>query len=686
MNQEFLCYHSGIFSGKAYLGIDEISYSKKSYYTDEFSKCNNVLPAHFFHPNLLDIWQKAKEIVWNEEKISFGEYVYERNISFGRGYVYAQMYTNTPLDVVICDGKLVGFMLPSRNESITLVIDGFQDCTNLSLWSDDIISKAEFQIEEPVTIMVAMSDGVKLATDVILPKLKDKIPLPTILVRTCYNKNANCEMWHKYAKRGYAVVVQDVRGREASQGEWLPFYHETDDGNDTLNWIANQKWSDGNVGMIGGSYLGYVQWAAAASGNRHLKALVSQVTAGSAFCDLPRRGGTFESGILAWSFMVAEQETNSAGCVRDDWEQVLAHRPICDIPNFALKKNIPFFDEWLKHENDDEFWAKSDWSIHGKEIDVPALYISGWFDDNGQGTTQSWNMNAENKRENQRMILGPWLHKTNSSRQIHDYELNKNALRYDLDVLYIKWLDHFLKGVKNNIENLPAVQYYMLGENQWKNSDSWPPKDMKYEEIYLHNNASKWGDADFLKVSDETMGEYTFDPQDPFPFIVDVSENEGAIPGNYKDVENRKDLLLYTSKPMTENLSINGIPIAHIYAQSSCKDTDWVVRITDVDEKGNSFKISDGIIRARYRNGFDKPQLLEPNSVEEYTIPLTKIAHTFLKNHKLRVQITSGADNFCFPNSNLGNNEATETDFTIAKQKIFTGGKYLSGIKLPIIR
>lgn len=692
MNSEFLFYASGVPSGS----IDFESPDREM---------TDVMRADF--DRLRPVWQAGSSgRVWTGEEVCLAGRVYRYHMNLGRGRIYAEMESPSPVDIAVSDGSLCGFLFPGRNESRTYVRKGYEDCTNLVYWNDPLISPCTNHVMEPVTAMVPMRDGVRLATDIYLPEERRNQKLPSILIRTCYNKNSNSAVWARYAARGYAVVVQDCRGREASEGEWIPFIHERDDGDDTINWIVSQPFSDGGVGMLGGSYLGYVQWAAAASGNPHLKALVSQVTAGSPFVDLPKRGGCLESGILAWSFMVADRITNDNACVRDDWETLLRHRPIKDIPSTALGKSIPFFDEWMKHPDNDAFWKKAAWEDHADSIDVPALYISGWFDDDGPGTTMAWKMNQERNRANQRMILGPWLHKTNSTRKVHTLELPPNALRYDLDVLYVKWFDRFLKGVENRVDEGPAVEYYMLGEGEWKTSKEWPPKESVMTPFYF--TAADCG-LSYSPEEAQSAISYHFDPADPFPYVIDVSENECAVPGDYTEAEKREDVLLFTSPVLDRPLSVAGDVVAVLKAASSCRDTDWIVRLTDVgpmshepagdgpagdgpvgDEPAagqeiRSIKLSDGLLRARYRNSFETPELLVPGESAYFEIRMTRIAHTFKKGHRIRVQVTSGADNLCFANSNTGGDEALAVDLIPADQTIFTGGTDGSYIELPVL-
>ena len=669
-HSKFLFYASGIFSG-------EIDFESGEERTSDYRR-------------LFSIWSDDEgRQRWTGEEVRFCGRIYQFYTNMGRGRIYAEMESRDPVDIAVFDGYLCGFLFPGRNESRTYVAEGYEDCTNLLFWDDPDISPADCSVKKTADLMVPMRDGIRLATDVILPDIADIKKVPSILVRTCYNKNINQILWERYARRGYAVIVQDCRGREASEGEWAPFVHESEDGDDTLNWIAAQPWSDGAVGMLGGSYLGYVQWAAAASGNPHLKALVSQVTSGSAFVDLPKRGGCLESGILAWSFMVADKETNDGACVRDDWDQLLKHRPISEIPSVALGKNIPFYDEWMAHPDNDEFWKKAAWEDSADKIDIPALYISGWFDDDGPGTTCAWEMNQARGRAHQKMILGPWLHKTNSARRIHTLDLPANALRYDLDVLYVRWFDRFLKGVENHVDDGPAVEYYMLGEGEWKCADCWPPKESVMTPFYLSASTDGERHSGLLVSSPDskqTGCDYRFDPADPFPYVIDVSENECAVPGDYTEAEKREDVLLFTSPILTEKVSIAGDIYGVIKAASSCCDTDWIIRLTDVGPDGRSLKLSDGLLRARYRHSYEKPELLTPGKAEIYEIRMTRIAHTFLEGHRIRIQITSGADNLCFANSNTGGDEAVAVELKTAEQTVYTGGVDGSYIRLPVLR
>lgn len=684
MNSRFLFYASGIPSGE----IDFASFG-----TDNNAGSCAPPDASFLYP----LWMAdGGRRQWTGDKVLLDGRKYQYHTTLGRGRIYADMESACPVDIAAFEGYLCGFLFPGRNESRTYVVEGCEDCTNLVFWQDPLISPCSYSTQDTVTVMVSMRDGINLATDIILPKGKNSQKFPAILIRTCYNKNSNRSIWERYARRGYAVVVQDCRGREASEGEWMPFVNESEDGDDTISWIAAQPWSDGGVGMLGGSYLGYVQWAAAASGNPHLKALVSQVTAGSPFTDLPRRGGCLESGILAWSFMVAEKETDPLACVRTDWDSLLRHRPIKDIPAAALGKPIPFFDEWMAHPDNDGFWKRAAWEDKADSIDVPALYISGWFDDDGPGTTMAWEMNQKRGRKHQKMILGPWLHKTNSTRKVHTLKLPPNALRYDLDALYVGWFDHFLKGINNQAEDGPAVRYYMLGGGQWKTSDCWPPKEAVMTPFYLTaapDGAPKEGTLTGCPEGKQTALSFCYDPADPFPYVIDVSENECAVPGDYAEAEKREDVLLFTSSILTHPVAIAGDVYACLKAASSCTDTDWVVRLTDVEpQKGceqetavRSLRLSDGILRARYRHSYDRPQPLIPDEPDFFHIRMTRIAHTFQKGHRIRISVTSSADNLCFANSNTGGDEALAIDLIPARQTVFTGGSDGSYIKLPVL-
>lgn len=582
-----------------------------------------------------------------------------------------------------------------------LVRAGMEGRTILREWKQELGSA--FGQARPVrffgSFFVPTRDGERLATDVYLPgdwEDGDNGRFPAVLVRTPYGKGRGKEVYFRFVQRGYAAVIQDTRGREDSTGEWLPEYYEVEDGDDTLNWIASQDWSDGQVSMTGGSYLGYVQWAAAASGNPHLKAMLSSVCAGSAFVDIPRRGGCFNSGMLAWAFAMSEQRMRPDLMSQDNWDEILDIRPLSDIPLKALGHPIPFLEKWLAHRDMDDFWKRSSWKERYSAGPVPALIMSGWFDDNGMGTTEALELTKSWPEGTYKAVLGPWKHSGNADYDLHGLYVGENALRYDMDLLCMKWLEHFLRGAENGVETSPAVEYYTLGENRWKTASAWPPKETSPVFLYLdgpdgtgedHSAAGTGSRCGAGRLSSEPprregKDSYLYDPQNPSLHLADMSENELEVPGDYTQEEKRQDILSYSTVPLQKPLTVTGDLRVRLYVSCSCPDADFMVRLTDVDENGRSVKLADGVLGAKYRNGFEQPEYMRPGEVCELCIRTTKISNTFLPGHRLRLTLTSSAKNFIFPNS------GTEEGFDscgrqTAEIAVYRGGITASRLELP---
>ena len=596
----------------------------------------------------------------------------------------------------------------ARDVTSVLVKKGMERRTVLRDWKEVYPGMTEedgeyqpgpvYGVKAAGTFMVPTRDGEQLATDVYLPTGTKETRFPTVLVRTPYGKGKDKEQYYRFLQRGYAVVVQDTRGREDSTGEWRPEYYEIEDGDDTLNWISAQPFSDGQVSMTGGSYLGYVQWAAAASGNPHLKAMLSNVCAGSAFIDIPRRGGCFNSGMLAWAFMMTEKRLRADLVAQDNWDEILDIRPLNQIPKQALGHEVPFLEKWLEHTDMDDFWERGNWSKRYKGGQVPALIMSGWFDDNGMGTTEALDLVKSWEKGTWKAVLGPWKHSGNAQYDLHALRMGDNALRYDMDILCMKWLEHFLKGVENGIEKTAAVEYYTIGENQWKTAESWPVETSERKMFYLDGGDMSLGQESSARGTGESCGhgvlsdtlpktsgaeDYVYDPDHPSVHIIDMSENELEVPEDYTDEEKRADMLSFSTPVLTEPLTVTGDMQAELYVSCDCPDTDFVVRVTDVDENGHSVKLADGVIGAKYRNGFEHPEYMEPGEIYKITIRTTKLSNTFLPGHRMRVTITSSAKNFIFPNSNTkdGFNSKTRQKAHIT---IYRGGEHASGIWMPI--
>lgn len=610
---------------------------------------------------------------------------------------YVQRHIKFPRDLAVKDGQIVAFTTPARELCSVLVKDGYEDETVLRQWKEMGFG-LPYLVHGPETFMVPMRDGVKLAADVYLPVKRERAgqemavagpegKVPTVLVRTPYGKRVGAETYYRYVQRGYAVVIQDVRGREDSEGEWLPMHYEVEDGDDTLNWIADQKWSDGKVAMTGGSYLGYVQWAAAASENPHLTAMLSSVCAGSPFGDLPRRGGCFNSGSMSWAFMVSGQRSDASLMDRDDWDELLDIRPLEDIAPRALGHQVPFLKKWLDHPDYDDFWKMGNWKERTGTHRVPALIMSGWFDDNGMGTTEALDLYEDYTEK--KVILGPWKHSGNADYDIHGFALAPNALRYDIDLVCFRWIEHYLKGVENGIEKTPVVEYYTMGSGQWKTAENWPLPDGEKVTFYLDGKAADMavgsgseaghGTLSLAAPENECGDHFTYDPENPSTHIIDMSENELEVPENYTDEEKRIDMLSYSTGVLEKEFTITGDAQAVIYLSSDCEDTDLMVRITDVDENGRSMKLADGVMSVRYRNQFEHPEFMEPGKVYPVTIRTTKLSHTFQKGHQMRVTVTSSAKNFIFPNSNTRDGFNSQ-EIRLAHNCVHHGGQYRSAV------
>ena len=676
MRMKWNFYLSGILYGKFHETAEGVTTEKLNIETGEWlpeEKLTEETDAYFRNfcsRSILEFFQKKQEY---ENYIAEGkeEFITSSGEQFSkrREEAYIQRNKKFGKDLLYEQGKIYGVLMPGRDYTAVLAEDGKEEKTVLKAWSN-LSFQEIFQVKFHGTFFVETRDGERLATDVYLPIREAGAnvgKVPAVLVRTPYGKGNHVEMYYRFVRRGYAVVIQDTRGREDSTGRWQPNYYEVVDGDDTRNWIAAQDWSDGQTAMTGGSYLGYVQWAAAASGNPHLKAMLSSVCAGSAFADLPRRGGCFTSGMLAWAFAMSEQRMREDLMCRKDWDDVLDLRPLETIPEKALGREIPFLTEWLKHEDLDDFWKRSSWKERYSGPPVPALIMSGWFDDNGMGTTEALDLVRDWPEGTWKAILGPWKHSGNAEYDLHGIPMGEDALRYDIDLICMMWLEHFLKGVENGIEKNPKVLYYTLGENRWKTAETWPPQCVKIQRMDLHSEKNS----------------YVYDPDCPATHIIDMSENELEVPEDYTEEEKREDYLIYSTEVLKEPVTVTGDVQVHLLVSCDCPDTDFVFRLLDVDENGRSVKLADGVISAKYREGFERPVYMEAGNVYEIPLRTTKISNTFLPGHRIRFTVTSSAKNFIFPNSN------TEKGFNSEKRQkahitVHQEGEFCSYVELPI--
>ncbi len=381
----FNLYRSGIHYAKIYWN-EKPALSKQNFYTGEWEQTlplteeEDTLLLSLFQLSVLDFFKfypKLKDFIkTSHSRAEIDGHVYEK---FKAGHLI-ERHKKFPMDIFYDEEGIYACLVPNRESTSLLVAEGKEEKSILREWRHKSYSPASYLMQEKITVKLPMRDKVRLATDIYLPKGKEGA-LSTILIRTPYNKDAQKNVALPFVCRGFAVVVQDVRGREASEGSWEPFAHEATDGEDSLQWIAAQSWSNQKIGMLGGSYLGFVQWAAASTGSPYLSAMASIVTAGSPFGDLPRRGGSYLSGALPWFSSLTDKNFDPAKMLRDDWAELMVYRPLKKLFKDKLNDDFPYWEEMFEHEAYDEFWARQDWTKEAQNITAPALIISGWFDD-----------------------------------------------------------------------------------------------------------------------------------------------------------------------------------------------------------------------------------------------------------------------------------------------------------------
>jgi len=582
--------------------------------------------------------------------------------------------------------------------------------TPVSFYDSAQLSQPQYKVRMDHNVKVKTRDGVELSTDLYLPDAPGKFP--TILGRTPYNNTGAGAFatgkW--YAERGYAYVTQDVRGKYDSDGKYVLYANEANDGLDTLDWIAAQPWSNGKIGMTGGSYGGYVQLAPAVRNPKNLTALAASVTTSDIF-----NGWTYIDGALFFSFDVgwAAVDMNGHGMQHGpgyDWPSIYKHLPIATIDEAASQYN-PGFRELLKHPRaNDPFWKGISLEKEVHNISVPFLTVSGWYDIFLRGALSdqvdiSKNSPSELARKNKRLIVGPWTHNTGVRNANPKYPSAGpqrgvdfgEAAEVDLRNVYLRWQDHWLKGMDNGIEQEAPIKIFVMGENYWRNENEWPLARTRYTKYYLHSGGkanSVSGDGTLLQASPKgaASDEFTYDPADPAPTLggnlldclMCLSVQQGPV--NQAQAEARQDVLVYTTPVLTEALEVTGPLKVKLYAATSGKDTDWTAKLVDVHPDGYAQNIQDGIIRARYRQGKEAPaSLLEPGKVYEYDIDLWATSNTFLPGHRIRVEISSSNFPRFDRNLNTGEDPITGVRMQKAQQTVYHSRRYPSHIVLPII-
>jgi hypothetical protein len=574
--------------------------------------------------------------------------------------------------------------------------------------ADPLLSKPSFEVKVQ-RAMAPMRDGVQLATDVYLPVTDAKVPV--ILVRTPYKKDMAEVQGRYYARRGYAYAIQDCRGRFGSQGAWEPFIHERKDGYDAVEWAAKQPWSNGKVGMIGGSYLGWVQWWAAVERPPHLVTIIPNVAPPDPFYNLPYEYGAFFMwGAIWWADVLESNATAdlSGGELTRIFEKkfgkLLTALPVIELDRAVLGKENPYWRKWIQHPTNDSYWQAANFLDGLKDLRIPAFHQSGWFDGDGIGTKLNYLRMTQGGAPGQKLIVGPWGHTDTAGRRIGERDFGPQAI-IDLQREYLRWFDYHLKGVQNGIMGEPLVRVFAMGSNQWLTGNIYPLPQTRFEKWYLASNGNantSKGDGRLTldPPSPATAADkYTYDPGDPTPTPrwYEATEEEDK---KVKDLEaekkkpqlhheeviaTRKDILVYTTEPFKERYTLVGPVSAVLYASTSARDTDWFARLVEIGKDGQFFELAEGKLRARFRSSMSQPELLTPGKIYEYTLDLWHTGITVPAGARLRIEVASASFPFFSRNLNTGGQNEMETKFVAAQQTIYHDAPHPSHLLLPMI-
>jgi uncharacterized protein len=555
-------------------------------------------------------------------------------------------------------------------------------------------------------VRIAMSDGITLAATLYRPRKPTEEKLATVFIQHPYGRleyGEGLRAGQFFATQGYAVVVADMRGKHGSGGEFTPYRHSTQDGVSVLNWITRQPWSNGRVGTYGCSALGELQYVLARANHPAHQAMVALGAGGAAGSVAGRYGyfGIYEGGIpqlasaFGWFAEHGEKRFGSTKPTPFDHAATLRK-----LPSGSLMQQVSSapnnFDDFMRTPLTDPWWSTLDYVSKTDVLSTPALVINTWGD---QTLGETLAMAQQHKAE-QHVVIAPGNHcqaeETGRSGQFGELKV-ANAQQPYFD-WYLKWFDHHLRKRGPGLAALPAYLYYMMGENQWLAASRWPPEQAQAQRIYLNraeqapNSKNGAGELIWDSPQKPSQDEYTYDPANPTPSVggpvcCTGAAHERSGPSNQALVEARADVLVYTSKPLAKPLRIAGPLAAHLRVSSSAPDTDFMARLSHVWPDGHSTSIQEGALRARYREGFERPTRLKPYQPVNLNIDMRAIAYTLPAGHRLRLQITSSNFPRLERNLNTGGNNHDESQAMIAKNRVLygdaAGASYLEMWTLP---
>jgi putative CocE/NonD family hydrolase len=557
-------------------------------------------------------------------------------------------------------------------------------------------------------VPVPMHDGTILRADIYRPDTSSRFPV--LLQRTPYGKGFSETSYALIAaERDYAVVIQDTRGRWASEGDGYPFIYEKADGYDTIAWVANQSWSNGKVGMFGGSYVGYTQYAAAVSQHPALKTIIPAIT----FCDpqaVLYQGGTLALGAgLSWNLLAGAQmaimrRNATPAEMAQLWSQFIAvvnglgtgetfrHLPLTEIPLVGRTGLVTYLADAIAHPAHDDYWNQI--TCPYDKLTLPIFHLGGWYDIFISNTHRDFIALNSQGNLHQKLLIGPWTHgKFDNVNGEIDFGLQSSGILMLPEELMLHWFDFWLKDIDNGVKEEPPIRIFVMGDNQWRNENEWPLARTKYTSYYLHsqgraNSLNGDGSLSLEPPADEPVDTFVYDPRNPVPTRGGgLCCYQAALPpGAYdqREVEGRPDVLVYTSPPLDQNIEITGPIQLIVWITSNAPDTDFTAKLVDVGPCGYARNVQDGILRLRYREpGQVTP--LHPGEAYPITIDLAATSNVFKANHRIRLEISSSNFPRFDRNTNTGRTLGEEIELRPALQTVLHDTQHPSHLILPLI-